>query len=72
MTKDICIAAIICLAVIAVCCVGVSGLAMVGYRYTCREKAAAQGLEHQWGPAKGCLIKVDGKWIDYDKWRIME
>lgn len=40
--------------------------------YTCDSKASVQGLEHQWGPFKGCLIKVDGRWIDYDKWRIME
>lgn len=40
--------------------------------YTCDSKATEQGLEHQWGPFKGCLIKVDDRWIDYDKWRIME
>lgn len=40
--------------------------------YSCESKAAEQGLENQWGPFKGCLIKVDGKWIDYDKWRVME
>ena len=72
MNKDICIAAIIYVAIIAVCCAAVVGLAMAGERYTCGEKAEAQKLEHQWGPFKGCLIKVDGKWIDYDKWRVME
>ena len=40
--------------------------------YSCDSKSMEQGLEHQWGPFKGCLIKVDGKWVDYDKWRVME
>lgn len=40
--------------------------------YTCESKAMEQGLENRWGPFKGCLIKVDGKWVDYDKWRVME
>ena len=40
--------------------------------YACDSKTMEQGLEHKWGPFKGCLIKVDGKWVDYDKWRVME
>lgn len=40
--------------------------------YSCDAKTSEQGLEHQWGPFKGCLIKMDDRWIDYDKWRVME
>lgn len=72
MTKEIWIAIVIYLLVIAGGCAAVFGVALAGDRYTCIEKAEAQKLEHQWGPFKGCLIKVDGKWIDYDKWRVME
>lgn len=38
----------------------------------CHTKAEKQGYECEWGMLEGCMIKVDGKWIDYDKWRIME
>ena len=40
--------------------------------YSCGAKTSEQGLEHRWGPFTGCLIKVDDRWIDYDKWRVME
>lgn len=48
------------------------GIGYCSHWYECDAKASEQGLEHQWGPFKGCLIKVDGRWIDYDKWRVME
>ena len=40
--------------------------------YQCHTKAEMQGYECSWGPVQGCMVKVDGKWVDYDKWRIME
>lgn len=55
--------------VLILACLGVS---YCSESYTCDSKASEQGLEHQWGPFKGCLIKVEGRWIDYDKWRVME
>lgn len=43
------------------------------FSYTkCHSKAQMQGYECQWGPIQGCMVKVDGKWVDYDKWRVME
>lgn len=63
-----CLAILVTVAVIA----GILLLACVVDWYGCESKATAQALEHQWGPFKGCLIKVEGKWIDYDKWRVME
>jgi hypothetical protein len=71
MTNDGWKAIVIYLVVMAVCSSAVVVLALTGDRYTCGKKAEAQKLEHQWGPFKGCLIKVDGKWIDYDKWRVI-
>lgn len=64
-----------CLASILITVAGIAVILLLACAidwYGCDSKAAAQGLEHQWGPFKGCLIKVDGKWIDYDKWRITE
>lgn len=62
---------IVFLAVVAMlaACLGIAGCTE---RYACISKASVQGLEHQWGPFKGCLINVNGRWIDYDKWRVME
>lgn len=40
--------------------------------FTCHSKAKAQGLECDWGFIQGCMVKVDGKWIDYDRLRIMD
>ena len=40
--------------------------------YECHTKAEMQGYECSWGIVQGCMVKVDGKWVDYDKWRIME
>lgn len=40
--------------------------------YECGAKAEKQGYEHSWGIVEGCMMKIDGKWIDYDKWRAME
>lgn len=38
----------------------------------CHTKAEMQGYECSWGPIQGCMVKIDGKWVDYDKWRVME
>ena len=38
----------------------------------CHSKAKAQGLECEWGFIQGCMVKIDGKWIDYDRLRIMD
>ena len=40
--------------------------------FTCHSKAKAQDLECQWGILQGCMVNVDGKWIDYDRFRIMD
>ena len=52
------------------------GVALGGYLVfdynQCHTKAKMQGYECEWGPVQGCMVKVDGKWVDYDKWRVME
>lgn len=35
-------------------------------RTECRIKSIIQGYEWNFGLVKGCMIKHDGKWIDYD------
>ena len=41
--------------------------------YQCKEKAKYQELEYHWGLPEGCMVKdKEGKWIDYDRYRIME
>lgn len=39
--------------------------------YQCRTKAVMQELDWSWGPIQGCMVKQDGKWIDYDRLRYM-
>ena len=41
-------------------------------RYECSIKAEKQGLEYDFGLIQGCMVKIDGKWVDYDRFRIME
>lgn len=38
----------------------------------CREKALAQNMEWQFGIMKGCIVKHNGKWIDYQRLRYTE
>ncbi len=38
----------------------------------CTAKAKAQGLECQFGFFTGCMVKIDGRWVDYKKWRVVE
>lgn len=40
--------------------------------FECHTKAEKQGLECSWGIIQGCMVKIDGKWIDYDRLRIMD
>lgn len=40
--------------------------------YECQQKANFQELEYHWGFVEGCMVKKDGKWIDYDRYRIFE
>lgn len=39
---------------------------------TCHFKASKQDLECSYIPLQGCMVKIDGKWIDYDRLRLIE
>jgi len=39
--------------------------------FECQAKAKAQSLEFDWGPLKGCMVKVNGQWVDYNRFRVM-
>lgn len=49
----------------------IGGLCLFKYA-SCHSKASMQGFECSYSPFQGCMVKVDGKWIDYDRLRIME
>ena len=38
----------------------------------CHLKASKQEMECSYKPLQGCMVKVDGKWIDYNRLRVME
>ena len=56
------------LTIIAICVF----VLIVSQSYVCTAKAEKQGYECEWSLLEGCMVKVEGKWVDYDKWRIME
>ena len=50
---------------------------LVGYTLTkyfsCHKKAEMQGLECEWSPLQGCMVKMPrGNWMDYDRLRYMK
>lgn len=45
---------------------------MVDY-HQCKAKADMQQLQYSYGVMQGCMVREKGgKWIDYDRYRIME
>lgn len=38
----------------------------------CKSKAKKQGFECSWGVLQGCQIKVDGRWVEYSKYRVTD
>lgn len=45
--------------------------ALTGY-YECKSKALKQEIAYSFGLMQGCMVKKDGKWIDYDRLRVMD
>lgn len=65
----------LCMGVGLVVCV-IVGLIIFGPAYwitskTCASKAARLGLEYDFGPLQGCFVKDNGKWVDYDRYRVI-
>lgn len=52
--------------------VALLGGAIVFKYVSCHSKASKQGLECSYNPLQGCMVKIDGKWIDYNRLRVME
>ena len=34
--------------------------------------AKTPGMDSDWGPVQGCMVKVNGKWVPYDRWRVVD
>ena len=39
---------------------------------TCKETIEKQGYEYFFSVYTGCMIKSENKWIDYQKYRVLE
>lgn len=52
--------------------VGILFLPIVIDSSQCRAKARKQGLQHDYGIIQGCMVKYNGKWVDYDRLRYTE
>lgn len=52
--------------------IGILFLPFVADSSSCRAKAVKQGLQFDYGIAQGCMVKYNGKWIDYDRLRYTE
>ena len=52
--------------------IGILFLPVVADRAQCRAKAIKQGLQFDYGITQGCMVKHNGKWIDYDRLRYTE
>ena len=48
---------------------GIITLANSMHREACKAKAEQIGVEHSYDFYKGCFIKEDGRWVDYEKTR---
>lgn len=49
-------------------------LAYCGYvldEHSCKSKADKMGLEYDFAPGSGCMIKVDGKWLPMSQYRVL-
>lgn len=63
----------ISLLIVGIMIVAIICFAVVPVYMTCHSKAEKQGLECDWGPLQGCMVKLpSGKWMDYDRLRYME
>lgn len=61
------------LVVIGIAITMIFGFYAIPCYLVCHSKADKQGLECEWGPIQGCMVKMpDGKWMDYDRLRYME
>ena len=41
-------------------------------RFQCEQKVEMSGYECMWELFKGCQVHVNGQWIPYEKWRVID
>lgn len=58
--------------IVTIVIVGIMASALLWPYFECHTKAEKQGLECSWGIIQGCMMKIDGKWVDYDRIRIVD
>lgn len=51
---------------------GVLFLPFVVDKAQCKAKAVKQELQYDYSIMQGCMVKYNGKWIDYDRLRYTE
>ena len=39
--------------------------------YQCNSVAVKMGLHYSYGPIQGCMLKVDGKWVPKESYRVL-
>ena len=55
------------------CTIAFIYLVMIWFpRFQCEEKVRMSGNDCHWELFTGCQVKVNGKWIPYEKWRSFE
>lgn len=50
----------------------VAGMTCTFKLASCHIKASKQELECSYNPLQGCMVKINGKWIDYSRLRLIE
>lgn len=39
---------------------------------SCSSQASKMELEHSWGPLQDCMVRVDGKWMPLDSYKVVK
>lgn len=59
--------------IVAICLItSILFLPAVVDRAQCKAKAVKQELQYDYSIMQGCMVKYNGKWIDYDRLRYTE
>lgn len=48
----------------------IGGVGLIGYKaheYKCKSKATTQNMEYDYGLFKGCMVKTENGWMDYNR-----
>lgn len=53
-------------------CIFLYGLLVWYPRFECEQKVEPSGYECKWDFFAGCQIYLNGQWIPYEKWRVID